>query len=175
MHPNRALSIVAYARISGYNRRMATAVTDQQEWTDQEGKAWWSVLRSSTLLLRNLGTDLQGSGLSLDWFDVLINIRQYPNTPMPLSELADNVVLSRSGLTRLLDRMEAAGLVQRTLSTTDRRRFDVTLRPAGVAEFDRVWPKHQEDVRQRFLQHLTANEMKIIHAGLAKVIDANQA
>ncbi len=144
------------------------------DWTDQEGKAWWGVLRSSTLLLRNLGADLQNQGQSLDWFDVLVNIRQHHQASIPLSELTDNVVLSRSGLTRLLDRMEAAGLVQRTLSPTDRRRFDVSLTRAGLAEFDRVWPTHQQDVRERFLRYLTHDEMKTIHGGLAKVIEANE-
>ena len=117
---------------------------------------------------------MQDTGLSLDWFDVLVNVQQYPQGPMPLSKLADNVVLSRSGLTRLLDRMEAAGLVQRTLSTTDRRRFDVSLTQAGLAEFDRVWPAHQQDVRERFLRYLTHDEMKVVHEGLAKVIEANE-
>lgn len=144
-------------------------------WTDQEGQAWWAILRSSTLLIRNLDADLQADcGLSLDWFDVLVNVHQWPERSMPLSKLSDNIVLSRSGLTRLLDRMEAAGLVKRTLSSTDRRRFDVSLTDKGAAEFERVWPKHQRDVRERCMRHLTPTQMRTIHAGLSKVIAANE-
>lgn len=144
------------------------------EWTELEGKAWWAILRSSTLVMRGLGADMQTDNLQLEWFDVLINISQYTEPEMPLSTLADNVVLSRSGLTRLLDRMEAAGLVERKLSITDRRRFDVSLTEAGRKEFERVMPGHLQAVRDRCLQHLTDQEKSTIHAGLAKVISANQ-
>ena len=112
-------------------------------FTELEGQAWWGILRSSTLVLRALGSDMQDDGLQFEWFDVLINVYQYPGEAMPLSSLADNAVLSRSGLTRLLDRMERDGLLERRLSTTDRRRFDVLLTAKGRAEFERVWPRHQ--------------------------------
>ena len=143
-------------------------------WSDLEGSAWWGVLRSSTLLLRALGNDMQKDGLALEWFDVLVNLAEYPEEEMPLSSLVDNVVLSASGLTRLLDRMEKAGLVKRTLSKTDRRRFDVSLTEAGRSEFNRVWPAHQNAVRDRYLQYLTKDEMKVIHQALAKVVEANE-
>jgi DNA-binding MarR family transcriptional regulator len=144
-------------------------------FTELEGQAWWGILRSSTLVLRALGSDMQDDGLQFEWFDVLINVYQYPGEAMPLSSLADNAVLSRSGLTRLLDRMERDGLLERRLSTTDRRRFDVLLTAKGRAEFERVWPRHQQAVRDRCLQHLTAADQKAIHQALAKVITANEA
>ena len=81
----------------------------ERAWTALEGSAWWALLRSNTLLLRGLGSDIQADGLAFEWFDVLVNVYQYPADEMPLASLVDNVVLSRSGLTRLLDRMEAAG------------------------------------------------------------------
>ncbi len=145
------------------------------EWTELEGKAWWAILRSNTLVMRGLVADMQADNLQLDWFDVLINLAQYPEQETPLSTLADNVVLSRSGLTRLLDRMEAAGLVERKLSKTDRRRFDVSITDAGRKEFERVMPGHQQAVRDRCLQYLTDKEKAVIHSSLAKVIAANEA
>ncbi len=145
-------------------------------WSELEGSAWWAILRSSTLVIRGVGSDmLEGSGLSIEWFDVLINVYQYPDDEMPLSDLVDNVVLSRSGLTRLLDRMEEAGLLERKLLKTDRRRFNVLLTDAGRKEFERVFPNHQEAVRQRCLRHLTDKEMGQIHQALAKVVAANEA
>lgn len=164
------MSIVDCASKWVYDSSMAN-----KRWSDLEASAWWAVLRSSTLVLRELGNDMQGDGLALEWFDVLINVSGYPEEVMPLSSLADNVVLSRSGLTRLLDRMEAAGLVERRLSKTDRRRFDVALTTAGRQEFDRVWPGHRQAVRDRYLRHLTKDEMKTIHHALAKVVEANEA
>lgn len=144
-------------------------------FTELEGDAWWGLLRSSTLVLRGLGADMQDDGLAFEWFDVLINVYQYPEDAMPLSSLADNAVLSRSGLTRLLDRMERDGLLERRLSKTDRRRFDVHLTAKGRAEFERVMPGHQRAVRERFLQHLTDAEKASIHKALGKVIAANEA
>ena len=143
-------------------------------WTDMEGSAWWALLRSNTLVMRGLGNDIQADGLALEWFDVLINVYQYPEEEMPLASLVDNVVLSRSGLTRLLDRMEAAGLVERKLAKNDRRRFEVSLTDAGKKEFERVWPKHQQAVLERCLAHLTGDEMAVIHHALTKVIEANE-
>ena len=143
-------------------------------WNDTERSAWWALLRSSTLLVRSLGHDMRVDGLPFEWFDVLVNVAQYPQSVMPLSALADNVALTRSGLTRLLDRMVAAGFIERRLSETDRRRFDVLLTEAGRKEFARVWPRHQAAVRERYLRHLTEDEMVQVHRALAKVVSANE-
>ena len=146
----------------------------EHAWTALGGSAWWALLRSNTLVLRGLGNDMQADGLAFEWFDVLVNVYQYPAEAMPLTSLVDNVVLSRSGLTRLLDRMEAAGLVERKLAKNDRRRFDVSLTDAGKREFERVWPTHQQAVRERCLAHLTDDEMAVIHNALSRVIEANE-
>ena len=73
--------------------------------------------------------------LSLEQFDVLVHLAWAPSGTLPLHELTASMVvadaLSRSGITRLLDRMERDGLITRTVSTTDRRRFDVSLTPPG--------------------------------------------
>ena len=143
-------------------------------WTALEGSAWWALLRSNTLVLRVLGNEIQEDGLAFEWYDVLVNVYQHPEEEMPLASLVDNVVLSRSGLTRLLDRMEAAGLVERKLAKNDRRRFEVSLTDAGKKEFERVWPKHQQAVRERCLAYLTNDEMAVIHNALSKVIEANE-
>jgi DNA-binding MarR family transcriptional regulator len=117
----------------------------------------------------------QESGLPLEWFDVLVNIYQWPDDQMPLGDLVDNVALSRSGLTRLLDRMEKTGLIERRLSSTDRRKFDVHLTDAGVMEFQRINPVIQAAVSEAFLTHLTDADKKAIHKALAKVITAIEA
>jgi DNA-binding MarR family transcriptional regulator len=63
--------------------------------------------------------------------------------------------LSRSGITRLLDRMDRDGLITRTVSTTDRRRFDVSLTPAGRLRFEQAWPAHADGIGRYFAQPLT--------------------
>lgn len=134
--------------------------------------AWWAFLRANTLVVRELGTASQEQNLPIEWFDVLVNLYQWPDDLMPLGDLVDNVALSRSGLTRLLDRMEKAGLIERRLSSTDRRKFDVHLTDAGRTEFERVNPGIQSTVTRAFLQHLTEAEKRTIHTALGKVVHA---
>ncbi len=144
-------------------------------WTEHDGQAWWAFLRSNTLVIRELGNASQEQDMPLEWFDVLVNVYQWPQDQMPLGDLVDNVALSRSGLTRLLDRMEKAGLIERRLSTTDRRKFDVNLTQNGVQELERVNPAIQAAVSEAFLKHLTDAEKRMLHQALAKVIRANEA
>jgi DNA-binding MarR family transcriptional regulator len=82
--------------------------------------------------------------------------------------------LSRSGITRLLDRMDRDGLITRTVSTTDRRRFDVSLTPAGQRRFDQVWPEHSAGIGRYFVQPLTPRDISELARILDALIQANQ-
>ena len=97
---------------------------------------------------------------------------------LPLRELVASMVsgyqLSRSGLTRLLDRMERDGLVERTLSREDRRQFDVAISSSGRAVFDRVWPDHLEGLQRYFSEPLSDPDVTALRRILAKLIHANE-
>jgi DNA-binding MarR family transcriptional regulator len=82
--------------------------------------------------------------------------------------------LSRSGITRLLDRMERDGLISRTTSATDRRRFDVSLTPHGRQRFGQIWPVHADGIERYFAQHLTPGDVTELARILDTVIQANQ-
>jgi DNA-binding MarR family transcriptional regulator len=82
--------------------------------------------------------------------------------------------LSRSGLTRLLDRMGRDGLVERTLNRHDRRKFDVAISGPGRALFDRVWSGHLEGIRRYLSEPLTGDDVTALQRALAKVISANE-
>jgi DNA-binding MarR family transcriptional regulator len=82
--------------------------------------------------------------------------------------------LSRSGLTRLLDRMERDGLVERRLSREDRRQFDVAISDKGRATFDRVWPGHLEGIGRYFSELLTDQDVTLLKRVLGKLIRANE-
>jgi DNA-binding MarR family transcriptional regulator len=82
--------------------------------------------------------------------------------------------LSRSGITRLLDRMERDGLITRTISTTDRRRFDVSLTPHGRLQFEQAWPGHADGIGLYFAQPLTARDIGELARILDSLIQANQ-
>jgi DNA-binding MarR family transcriptional regulator len=83
-------------------------------------------------------------------------------------------VSSRSGITRLLDRMERDQLIIRTVSATDRRRFDVSLTPHGLARFEEAWPGHADGIGRYFVQPLAPHDFGELARILDSLIQANQ-
>ncbi len=122
--------------------------------------------------------DLAEQDLTLEEFDVLVHLAWARDGVLPLRQLVASMVsgyqLSRSGLTRLLDRMERDGLVERSLSREDRRQFDVTVTDQGKQVFDRVWPGHSEGVQRYFSAPLTDQDVTALKRVLAKLIHANE-
>lgn len=122
--------------------------------------------------------DLAGSGLSLEEFDVLVHLAPAPSGTLPLHELTASMViadgLSRSGITRLLDRMDGDGLIRRRVSPHDRRRFDITLTPQGRRRFEQVWPGHAEGIGRYFAEPLAQHDIGELSRILTTLIHANE-
>ena len=122
--------------------------------------------------------DLADVDLTLEEFDVLVHLAWARDGVLPLRQLVASMVsgyqLSRSGLTRLLDRMERDGLIERTLSREDRRQFDVAISDQGRAVFDRVWPDHLQGIQRYFSEPLTDRDVTVLKRVLAKLIQANE-
>lgn len=122
--------------------------------------------------------DLADQDVTLGEFDVLVHLAWARDGVLPLRHLVASMVtgyqLSRSGLTRLLDRMERDGLVERSLSREDRRQFDVAITHQGRVAFDRVWPGHMEGLRRYFSEPLTDRDVMVLKRVLAKLIHANE-
>jgi DNA-binding MarR family transcriptional regulator len=89
-----------------------------------------------------------------------------------MGELACHVTLSRSGLTRLVDRLEAAGLVERRLNPGDRRSFEVSLTPVGRAERERSWPVYARVIAEEFGARYTDEEAAQLAALLKRQSEA---
>lgn len=121
--------------------------------------------------------DLAGEDLTVEEFDVLVHLAWARDGVLPLRELVASLVsgyrLSRSGLTRLLDRLERDGLIERTLSRQDRRQFDVAISDQGREVFDRVWPDHLQGIQRYFSEPLTDRDVTVLKRVLAKLIRAN--
>ncbi len=128
--------------------------------------------------MSRFGQDLARQGLTLEEFDVLVHLAWAPNGVLPLRQLVASMVLgyrlSRSGLTRVLDRMERDGLVVRSLSREDRRQFDVAISKHGRDVFDQVWVGHLDGLRSYFSEPLTDNDVRALKRVLAKLIRANE-
>ena len=139
-------------------------------------RAWRAFLWAPALVTRRLERKMvAAAGLTLPWFDVLIHLYEAPERRLRLQSLADSVVLSHGGLTRLVDRMEAAGLVRRESSTEDRRGIYAVLTEQGRERFEALLPGHRADIQEHFTHHLTGEEMETLTTLLSKVIVANEA
>ena len=145
--------------------------------TDDQLAVWKQLQWATALIMARFRRDLAGSGLSLEEFDVLVHLSWAPGGTLALHELTASMVvtdaLSRSGITRLLDRMERDRLIRRTVSPHDRRRFDVSLTAQGRQRFEQVWPTHADGIGRYFAGPLTRRDIGELGRILARLIQAN--
>jgi DNA-binding MarR family transcriptional regulator len=134
--------------------------------------AWRAFLTAHRHLVDRLTAELDESqGLALAWYDVLVNLHEAPSRRLRMTDLAARVLLSRSGLTRLVDRMAAAGLVDRQQCPTDRRGTFVVLSAAGVARLQHAAPDHLAAVAAHFGDALDDSEAATLATALQRVTD----
>lgn len=120
-------------------------------------------------LLRTLDVELQrGVGLDLQWYDVLLHVRE-GGDGLRMTELAEAVVLSKSGLTSLVDRMEASGLIQRQPDPVDRRATRVVLSQEGERRYREGAALHRKVVRRIFTSLVSDHEAAVILETLERV------
>ena len=140
---------------------------------------WRQLQWATALIMGRFRRDLADVGLTIEEFDVLVHLAWAPPGALPLQELTASMVLgnalSRSGLTRMLDRMEHDGLIRRRVSRHDRRRFDVALTRKGRQRFEQVWPDHEEGIGRYFVDPLTQPDIDELGRILAKLIQSNEA
>jgi DNA-binding MarR family transcriptional regulator len=124
--------------------------------------AWRAFLRAHGTMLRRIARDLEEADLPpLSWYDVLACLRDAPDKRLRQVEIAERVLLSHSGLSRLIDRMEKAEVVRRTSCAADRRSYHVELTPHGEEMLKRMWPVYARGVAEDFLPALGNNPCEI--------------
>jgi DNA-binding MarR family transcriptional regulator len=137
---------------------MAVAV-DQLD--KQELAAWRGMLRVHAALTRALDAELaERHGLPLNSYEVLLFLADSRGGRMRMSELADSVLLSRSGLTRLVDRLERDGLLEREQCEEDARGYFAAITDQGRALFDEARRTHLAGVRERFIDRLSRDDLR---------------
>lgn len=115
----------------------------------REFGVYFALLEVSALVQHGVEGQLRrDGGLSFVQFQILAILGEDPSSPRSMTDLADRLVHSRSGLTYQVDRLERAGLVARVPSEQDERGVNVTLSPKGSAVLERVLPGHAEEVRE---------------------------
>jgi len=144
---------------------------DATRWlTTAEMRAWRSLLGAQHRLGRVLDLELQAAhGTTLADHEVLIILSEAPQGALRMADLADILTLSRSGLTRRIDRMAAAGLVTRERCPSDGRGIFARITPSGSSALERATPVHVAGVRRHFVDVLTPNELDLLAAALEKV------
>jgi DNA-binding MarR family transcriptional regulator len=137
-----------------------TPDTAIQELSPAELGAWRGLLRVHSALVKALDAELLGGhDLPLTSYEVLINLQAAPGKRRRMSELADGVLLSRSGMTRLVDRLEKEGLLARDACVSDGRGTFAVLTDKGEALLTEARRTHLDGVRERFLKHFGADDL----------------
>ena len=135
--------------------------------------AWINLLQVQSVIVESLEQDLaEAKRIPLPWLEVLMQITSSPDGRMKMQDLAHSVLLSKSGVTRLVDRMAEAGLIERKPCAEDRRAVWATATAAGRTALRQALPTHSESLRKRFSEVLTPAELTMIKTVLQKVLDA---
>jgi len=140
--------------------------------SDPKGHAWAVFLTAHATLIERIESALAAADLPpLAWYDVLWELEKADGR-LRMAELARRVVLSRSNLSRLADRLEEAGLAQRADAPEDGRGYDLVLTRAGRAMRRKMWPVYETQIQQVFASHLTNDEARVIGEALARAAKA---
>jgi DNA-binding MarR family transcriptional regulator len=141
----------------------------REHWT-----AWQMFFEAHAAVYARLDAALQADhGLSLRWYDVLLHLHQAAEGRLTMRDLGRAVVISKSGLTGLVDRMQRAGLVERVGDPGDRRVVHVALTTVGAEVYRHARADHRRAVDDAFLRHIDAAEAAVIEGALRRVRDEN--
>ena len=144
---------------------MAKDRTRDEVWWD----AWRGVVFANARVLRDVEPLLEkGTGLSLTFLDVLSRLYDEPGYKLRMQELSERALFTRSGMTRLVDRVANAGYVRREDVPGDRRGVYVILTPEGERVFIAAMRQHRSDVERAFGTRLTPDQQRAVADALAQ-------
>jgi DNA-binding MarR family transcriptional regulator len=140
--------------------------------TATELDAWRSFLRAHARLTRVLETELVAEHpITLGAYDVLVQLAEAPERRLRMAELADAVLLSRSGVTRLVDRLEVAGMVTRERFGGDGRGVVAVITTKGVDTLRAAARTHLAGVVRHFVDHMNPDELAVIGELCSRLTD----
>jgi len=134
------------------------------------GDAWGALTRTQAAVSQRLQEALTEAGFPpLPWYEVLSTVADAPEARMRMGDLAEALVISRGGLTKLVDRLVKAGLLERTFCATDRRVSYATLLPAGSDLLDEMRPVVVAELKVAFSAKLSVKEANELRDTLDRV------
>jgi DNA-binding MarR family transcriptional regulator len=135
----------------------------------EELRAWRLFFESALALIDVLGKELEeAAGIPMRWYDVLVQLEESPQG-ISMNLLAERVLHSKSGFTRVVDRMEEEGLVSRVRPEHDRRTILVVLTDKGAETMQRARRYHRDGIERHFSRHLTDADIRGLTRALEKV------
>jgi DNA-binding MarR family transcriptional regulator len=138
--------------------------------TEEELAAWRGLVRAHAAVVKELDAELEAHyGLPLSSYDVLATLAGRPDGRMRMCDLADAVALSRSGLTRLVDRLQREGLMARAQCSHDARGAFAVLTECGRERLRQAEELHRDGLRRRFLSHFSDAELRQIAHCLGRI------
>ncbi len=138
-------------------------------------EAWRRYYVSFWRIFAAIEAELQAAGLpSLSWYDALYELYLAPDRHLRMSELARSALLSRSGLTRLVDKLEREKLLERKSCPKDGRVQHAVLTDKGVELLRKMWPIYRAGIARHFAAHLTEAEARDFARLLTKVVTAGE-
>jgi DNA-binding MarR family transcriptional regulator len=139
--------------------------------TTEELTVWRTLQRAQVHIARHLESELLvAHDLPLASYDVLTQLAEEPARRLRMNDLAGRVLLSRSGLTRLIDRLQREGLVAREACASDARGLFAVLTDAGAARLAEARPTYLRGIRAKFLDLLGPGEIGLVREMLAKLL-----
>jgi DNA-binding MarR family transcriptional regulator len=137
---------------------------------DPHRSAWVALCRTHAAVTGRLQEALTDAGLPpLGWYEVLSALADAPEQHLKMGDLADALAISRGGLTKLVDRLVKAGLLERTFCDTDRRVSYAALCPAGAEMLAEMQPIVAAEIEASFAASLSARQAGALGEALAKV------
>ncbi len=148
------------------------------ETTRLEGvalEAWRSFLQSHATILRGLDSELVAEhGMTARDYEVLLYLAQAPDRRLPMSALAESTMLTRSGITRLVDGLVRSGLIERVACVNDARVSYARLTDDGYEKLREAGASHVASIQRLFLTHFTPEETAQLAALLSRLPGARQ-
>lgn len=137
---------------------------------DMDLGPWRSFLHAHARIARRLDEDLRaGHALSLQEYETLLHLAEAPERRLRMGRLADSLLLSKSGVTRLVDRLVESGLVERTNCSSDARGAEATLTREGLTRLRAAAPTHLAGIRTHFYAAISAGDIAVVERAMGAI------
>lgn len=133
--------------------------------------AWRLFITAHARIISAIDHDMAAADvIPLNWYDVLIELYEAPDRRLRMSDLAERVILTRSGLTRLVDRLEQNNYIIRETDPHDRRGFYAVLTDAGVTAMRAAWPVYAQGIRDLFAHYMDQDQAQMMADLFEKIL-----